>query len=131
LGALSPMRGQGREGCRPYAPDHNGPVLGEGATFVVLESLEHARERGAAIVAEVRGSAWASLPVAPHAAPVRRRDGSRTVRRALGQAGAAPPPPSRRPRAGDPGPPPPPPGTGPPSPDRRPPSRPPPPPPPP
>ena len=90
LGALSPMRGQGREGCRPYAPDHNGPVLGEGATFVVLESLEHARERGAAIVAEVRGSAWASLPVAPHAAPVRRRDGSRTVRRALEQAGLAP-----------------------------------------
>lgn len=90
LGALSPMRGQGREGCRPYAPDHNGPVLGEGATFVVLESLEQARERGATIVAEVRGSAWASLPVAPHAAPTHRRDGSRTVRRALDQAGLVP-----------------------------------------
>ena len=90
LGALSPMRGQGREGCRPYAPDHNGPVLGEGATFVVLESLEQARERGATIVAEVRGSAWASLPVAPHSAPAHRRDGSRTVRRALDQAGLVP-----------------------------------------
>jgi len=90
LGALSPMRGQGREGCRPYAPDHNGPVLGEGATFVVLESLEQARERGATIVAEVRGSAWASLPVAPHAAPAHRRDGSRTVRRALDEAGLVP-----------------------------------------
>jgi 3-oxoacyl-(acyl-carrier-protein) synthase len=86
LGALSPMRGQGPEGCRPYARDHNGPVVGEGATFVVLESLGRARARGAAIIAEVRGTAWASLPVAPHAAPVRRRDASGTVRRALEQA---------------------------------------------
>ena len=36
LGVLSPMGGGAPEGCRPYAPDHNGPVLGEGATFLVL-----------------------------------------------------------------------------------------------
>src|SRR5215470_1017415 len=34
LGALSPMRDAGAEGCRPYEQSHNGPVLGEGATFV-------------------------------------------------------------------------------------------------
>src|SRR5262245_29830487 len=62
LGALSPMRGGGPEGCRPYAADHNGPVPGEGATFVVLESLDAARARGAAIVAEVVDQAWGNVP---------------------------------------------------------------------
>src|SRR5262249_2848389 len=40
--------------------------------------------------------AWASLPVAPHAAPAHRRDGSRTVRRALDEAGLFPSAPPRR-----------------------------------
>src|SRR4029078_3223109 len=53
LGALSPMRDGGPEGSRPYLADHNGPVLGEGATFLVLESLDAARARGARIVAEM------------------------------------------------------------------------------
>ena len=90
LGALSPMGGGGAEGCRPYAPDHNGPVLGEGATFLVLEELGVARARGASIHAEVLGSAWGGIPVAPHTAPVAKRDAHRTVWRALGQAGIEP-----------------------------------------
>ena len=40
MGMLSPAAGRGTEGCRPYEPDHNGVVLGEGATFLVLEDLE-------------------------------------------------------------------------------------------
>lgn len=87
LGALSPMTGDAPEGCRPYARDHNGPVLGEGATFLVLEEREVARRRGAVIQAEVLGSAWGSIPVAPHTAPPARRDAHRTVQRALDQAG--------------------------------------------
>lgn len=90
LGALSPMGGGAREGCRPYAPDHNGPVMGEGATFLVLEEMEAARARGATIHAEMLGSAWGSIPVAPHTAPVSRPDAHHTVRRALEQAGVAP-----------------------------------------
>ena len=89
LGALSPWRAALREGCRPYAADHNGLVMGEGATFLVLEELEAARARGATIHAEMLGSAWGSIPVAPHTAPASRRDAHQTVRRALEQAGVA------------------------------------------
>jgi 3-oxoacyl-[acyl-carrier-protein] synthase II len=88
LGALSPMGGGAPEGCRPYATDHNGPVLGEGATFVVLEEREAARTRGAAIHAEILGAAWGAIPVAPHTAPVHRRDARDIARGALRQAGA-------------------------------------------
>jgi len=66
MGALSPMQSRAPEGCRPYAADHNGPVLGEGATFVVLEDLETARARGARIMAEIVEAAWGNVPTAPH-----------------------------------------------------------------
>jgi len=89
MGALSPMRGMGVEGCHPFAPDHNGPVLGEGATFLVLEDLAYARARGATIRAEVLGAAWGNIPTAPHTARPSRADAHSPVLRLLGHSGIA------------------------------------------
>ena len=44
------------EGIFPFAKKRNGTVLGEGAGILVLESLAHAKARGAKMLAEV----WAS-----------------------------------------------------------------------
>jgi nodulation protein E len=74
--------------CRPFSLGRKGMVIGDGAGVLVLEAEDHARARGARILAEVAGfgmCADAGDIVAPDPAGAER-----AMRLALGDAGLAP-----------------------------------------
>lgn len=54
------LRVMSRDACRPFSANRNGMVQGEGAGVFVFEEYEHARARGADIMAEMVGFAMTS-----------------------------------------------------------------------
>jgi len=58
--ALSTRNDEPERASRPWDKDRDGFVMGEGSCIVILEELEHARRRGAPILAEVLGFGMSS-----------------------------------------------------------------------
>lgn len=88
LHALAPPDAHLEASCRPFSSDRNGLVLGEGAAFLVLESLTSAQGRGAIILAELAG--YGTSCDATHITHPSSTGQVKAIRQALSDAGLEP-----------------------------------------
>jgi 3-oxoacyl-[acyl-carrier-protein] synthase II len=88
--ALSKRNDEPESASRPFDLTRDGFVLGEGAGITVVESLEHARRRGATPIAEVIGGALTADAFHISAPEPTGRGQARSMTNALRQAGIAP-----------------------------------------
>jgi nodulation protein E len=87
LKAWEAMRVVSPEVCRPFSRDRNGMTLGEGAAMLMIESLDHARARGAKPIAEIAGFGMSSD--AHHITQPSAEGASKAICLALKDAGMA------------------------------------------
>ena len=88
--ALSTRNDDPQRASRPFDKGRDGFVMGEGGGALIVESLEHAKARGARIIAELCG--YATTDDAHHiTAPEPTGDGgARCMQMAMADAGVAP-----------------------------------------
>jgi len=84
LGAIAP------ELCQPFDLNRKGMIPGEGAAFLVLETLEHALNRSAAVYSEVAGYGLSCDAYHMTAADPQGSGGVRAMECALAFAGLSP-----------------------------------------
>ena len=88
--ALSTRNDDPHHASRPWDKDRDGFVIGEGAGILILEELEHAKQRGATILAEVVGYGM-SADAYHITQPAEDGDGGyRVMRNAMRDAGIQP-----------------------------------------
>lgn len=89
LGQVSHRGEVPSQASRPFDRDRDGLVNGEGAAAIVLERLDHAKARGAKIIAHVRATASRFEPWRP-GRPLKGDSISSAIRATLGSAELSP-----------------------------------------
>lgn len=88
--ALSTRNDEPTKASRPFDKDRDGFVMGDGAGVLVLESLAHAKARGATILAEVVGFGMSDDASHITAPPEDGNGAARAMQSALNDAGIEP-----------------------------------------
>ena len=76
--------------CRPFDKDRDGMVLGEGGALLLIETEEHAKARGATILARVMGAAMTSDGYDVVESNPSGEDAGHAIARAIDLAGLTP-----------------------------------------
>jgi len=88
--ALSTRNDEPHRASRPWDKERDGFIVGEGAGILILEELEHAKRRGAPILAEIVGYGMSADAHHITAPPEDGDGGYRVMRNAMRDAGIEP-----------------------------------------
>ena len=88
--ALSTRNAEPERASRPWDQARDGFVIGEGSGIMILEELEHARRRGAPIIAEVVGYGMSADAYHMTQPAPEHEGGFRVMRNAVRDAGVTP-----------------------------------------